>query len=281
MRWPWAAVLTAFACVVSAQDISVTLQTLNGQRQFRVGERIPVLLTFTAPITSRYLVWTVPSRQIVGEEYDRFVIEPVEGTVTFPERRAAGYNGIAYEPEPFRLTPLTTKLDANEWIAIREPGHHRIAVETRRAAPWHERSKPEAPITLRSNAIEIDAVTPEPGWAEGVIKRALDVISQITPTRSPFGDQEAARALRFLGTREAAQALVRFHLNGPPGVQYEIVQGLRESPYRDEIIAELEAGLATPGAQISQPRQVRDTLSTLKTRGENQLPKRQVGDLPH
>jgi hypothetical protein len=74
-----------------------------------------------------------------------------------------------------------------------------------------------------------------------------------------------ARTLRFLGTREAAQALVRFALNGPPGAQDEIRKGLLESPYRDEIIAELEAGIAAPpGAQVSQG--LGDTLFMLTRR---------------
>jgi hypothetical protein len=150
-------------------------------------------------------VWTVPSSQIGGEEYDRFTIDPAQGTETFLRRGASAYNGPAFQPEPLGLTPLSTQLDANEWIAIREPGHYRITVETKRALHWMARGRASEPVNLRSNAIEIDAIAPEPGWAQAVIQHASNVISQITPARSPFGGKEAARALRFLGTREAAR----------------------------------------------------------------------------
>jgi hypothetical protein len=260
------ALLAAFAGTAPAQEISLTLQTLNGQKQFRVGEAIPVLLTFTSRFPSRYLVWTVPTREIMGEEYDRFLIEPAEGTVTFRPRGQNAYNGPGYDADPLGITPITTTLTANDWIAIRQPGHYRVIVETKRALHWLPGGRRGEPVTLRSNAIEIDAVAPEPEWAALVIQHASDLISQITPARSPFGDQEAVRAVRFLGTKEAAHALVRFHLNGPPGVQYEIVKGLMESPYRGEIIEELEAAMADPEAQLSQPRQVRDTLKMLKAR---------------
>lgn len=227
-----------------------------------MGEVIPVELSFRSGVPSKYLVWAVPSRAIVRQEYDRFRIEPEQGTVTFPPLRSNGGDGIRQDPEPLGMTPIMVALTANDWIAIRQPGRYRITVETSRALHWRSGGQPGDAITLRSNPIEIDAVTPEQGWAEGVIKHALDVISQITPARSPFGDQDAVRALRFLGTRDAAHAMVGLALNGPPGIQYEIMQGLRESPYRDEIVAELEPGVAALGAEASQGLVY--TLSTLK-----------------
>jgi hypothetical protein len=257
--------LAAFASIAWAQDpidISVALRVQNGQSQFRLGEVIPVELSFRSNIPSRYLVWTEPYREIVLEEYDHFLIEPAQGTVTIPRLRMSGYNGPAYQPEPLGITPITTSLTANDWIAIRQPGHYRITVETRRALHWLPGGHPGEAVTLRSNTIEIDSVIPEPGWAEGVIEHALGVISQITPARSPFGDQEAVRAVRFLGTREAAHAMVGLASNGPPDIQYEIMQGLRESPYRDEIIAELEPEVAALGAGASQS--LVDILSALK-----------------
>jgi len=265
--------VAAFSLTASAQDtsdISVTLRVQNGKTQFRLGEIIPVELSFQSRIASSYLVWTVPSRAIMGQEYDQFLVEPEQGTAIFRHPGVHGYNGPAFQPDPLGITPIKTALTLNDWIAIRQPGHYRITVETTRALHSLPGGRPGEPVMLRSNAVEIDAVAPEAGWVEARVKEASDIISRAG--MPPHTDEnEAARTLRFLGTREAAHALVRFHLDGPPGLQYEIIQGLRESPYRMEIIAELEAGIANPGAQVSQPQQVRSTLDSLKAQAVLEL----------
>jgi hypothetical protein len=56
----------------------------------------------------------------------------------------------------------------------------------------------------------------------------------------------AARVLRFLNTRDAALAMVRFFDHGLNNAQGDFMAGLYGSPYRNEIIAALEEGLASP-----------------------------------
>jgi hypothetical protein len=131
-----------------AGDISVTLRVQNGRTQFRLGEIIPVALTFQSIIPSRYLVWTVPAREFTEGEFDRFQIEPAEGTVTFSPRRLT-YNGPGHQPDPLGITPIKTALTVNDWIAIRKPGHYRLTVETKRALHWLSGGRRGMPVTLR------------------------------------------------------------------------------------------------------------------------------------
>ncbi len=240
-----------------ANDVTVTLRVANRTTQFRLGEIVPVELVFQTSALDRYQIWSVPMRQIVAEEYDRFSVEPEEGVAVDPRLVIFSYNGFAYKPVTLDASPVKVALTLNDWMAFRKPGHYRIAAETTRVLA----GKPSTPLTLRSNEIEIDEVTPEPGWAESQVSRDSAMLDGQFPRIDP---NQGARALRFLGTLEAAKALVQFHLFGPTGAQYELVKGLRESPYRQEIIAALEAAFATPDVRIAQPRQVRSTLDQLK-----------------
>lgn len=238
-------------------DISVTLRVANGRTQFRLGEIVPVELVFASRTVGRYQVWAVPTRQIMYQEYDRFSVEPDAGVRVDPPLVIFAYNGFGYNPVALEGSPVTVSLTLNDWTAFRAPGHYRIAVETRRVLA----GQAATPLTLKSNAIEIEEVRPEPAWAETQVSRASAILRGELRRSDP---NEAARTLRFLGTLDAANALVRFHLYGPPDVQNELVKGLCESPYQQEIIQELEEAFATPDLRIVQPRQVRSTLDELK-----------------
>jgi hypothetical protein len=236
--------LTAAAWAQQAPaGITVTLRASGGRTQFRLGEIVPVELVFQSSTRGVYRIWEVPSREIMGEEFDDFQVDPKEGAAVFPQRAASTYDGPTFEPIAIYGSPATVLLTLNDWVAFRKPGHYRITLETDRAVT----GSPFKLVTLRSNAIEIDEVDPEPGWAEAQLSRASDLVSNSRPDY----ENDGARILRFLGTRQAADAMVRFHLYGPPGAQYELVRGMQESPFRADIISGLEAGIAA-GATASQ-----------------------------
>ena len=62
---------------------------------------------------------------------------------------------------------------------------------------------------------------------------------------------DAARVLRYLGTRDAALALVHFFERGREVIQNYIVAGLYGSPYREEVIAALREGLTAPDVAVT------------------------------
>lgn len=253
-------ILTASAWAQAPADITVTLRADGGKTQFRLGEIVPVELVFASSARGTYRVWDVPTREIGGQEFDRFLVDPEEGATVFPRRRPGAYNGPGHEPILIYGSPAMVSLTLNDWVAFRKPGHYRITVETDRAVSgW-----PFMRVSLRSNSMEIDEVEPEPGWAEAQVESAAQDLAATTNLFSEISD---TRVLRFLRTIEAARALVQFHLYGPPAVQYEVVLGLRESPFQEEIIKELEAAIAAPDSRITQPQQVRGTLNGLKAIG--------------
>jgi TonB family protein len=127
--------------------------------------------------------------------------------------------------------------------------------------------------------MEIEIAAPEPGWAEEQLQQATALLARGDPRSVSDGmvvDPPiaklrtelalAGRVLRFLETRDAAEALAHFYENGPMGAQEDIRFGLFASPYRKEVIQAMERALATPDVPITS--KYFDTLMQLLNLGD-------------
>src|SRR5262249_32799665 len=148
--------------------------------------------------------------------------------------------------------PIDVRVDLNEWLRFDRPGRYRLyAVSSRLAygTTW----RPLEPMT--SSIVEFEVVPADPAWAAQTLERAtatLDRIAAHVASRPmSYGGAlaiepdlaRAARTLRFLGTPEAARALVRYlaadggiisSRDGTPMFDrsWEVVAGLVASPHR-------------------------------------------------
>jgi len=264
LRWAVAAILLAPSVQAqSPADVSLTLVVKGGRAQFRVGEAVEVELQFKSSATGRYSVWTdFTDRCVRQPHYDHFSIEPEKGVADPLADMVAQIDGVAImggrPPQPAEM-PVSVGLQVNEWLSIRQPGHYRITADSTRVIIS---AQPATSVPLHSNAVEIDVVAPEPGWAAAQLKDAVAVLERGDPPQSRVGqafDQrqhndenaQAARTIRFLETPESVQALTRFFENGPQGAQRELHAGLFASPYRREVIAAMEAAVAAPDVPIT------------------------------
>jgi len=265
-------------------DISFTLATKNGKVTFPIGEAMPVELGFQSSAPGRCQVITDPSQRehLNGARvYDQLTAEPAENVVD-PLREQTRMVEVLAGPPP-RLMPVTgdpvvVEQLVNEWISFRKPGHYRISAQTKRLS-LSDRSPTSVPvfmptpIPIRSNTIEIEVVAPEPGWADAQLQEAVASLSgsdvprpaggQVTDLRRDQRVVEAARVLRFLETRDAALALVRFFDRGLQMAQNQLQAGLYGSPYRDEVIAALQEGLTAPDVPVTSNWM--ETISELTT----------------
>ncbi len=176
---------------------------------------------------------------------------------------------------PVISSPLVVQSVLNDWISFRKPGRYVISAQTERVSLADPSKNPSntfmpKPIPLRSNAIEIEIVAPEEGWAEAELRQADSSLEGFRSAAGrpldPNREQkaiDAAKVLRYLGTRDAALALVNFFERGPEVIQNYIVAGLYGSPYRDEVIVALREGLTAPDVAVTS--NWIDTLSELVT----------------
>jgi hypothetical protein len=238
------------------RDITVTLTGQDGRSTFRTGEPIVLELRYSAKTEGHYQLHPASFRQLYYSPI-RAIVEPaanaVDPLVDFPRElgfRGPGGGGVV-APSTITLgsQPVVIRIRLNEWVSIRKPGPYRIRIETRCVT---RKDQPTKPVLFRSNAIELDIVAPEPGWAETQVQRAIQMRSQSTRIDAPIDPNPPLRApgpsiLRFLETDEAALALVRFL---PTTQDIELELGLWQSPHRKKIIDAMQADLQDPDVPV-------------------------------
>jgi hypothetical protein len=249
-------------------DLTLTLAPKDGRTKFRLGEAVGLELRFQSSAAGRYAVWTTSTaRTVRNAKFDHFTVVPSNGVAdplvdTFAQSSGEVLRGRPPEPVPLDGGVVTVGVFLNEWLSIRQPGRYRISAETTRVVMT---GPPASSVPLSSNAIEIDVTAPEPGWAEAQLKQAVTVLERGDPPQPRIGQPydpnresqlreeaaQAARVLRFLETREAAEAVVRFYEHGPEMAQGQLGAGLWATPHRKEVMAALEKAVAAPDVGIT------------------------------
>lgn len=258
-----AAMLLGAAPLENPPDVRFTLAAKDGRTTFRMGEPVDVELRFRADTPGKYVIAAFPDNRFVRLAlFDVFTAEPKDGVADplgdIPAQLGHGISALPHAVRPLDGNIVSVERQVNEWLSFRKPGRYRITAETTRV----RRSDPASrPLRLRSNALEIEIVPPEAGWADRQLASAVavlergdpppPVISQVHDPAPEAQLRRAARILRFLETREAAHALVRFFEHGPAAAQQELRAGLFGSPHRKEVIASMERDLSAPDVPIT------------------------------
>lgn len=282
-------ILEAEAAAAQEPDVRFELATKDSRRVFRVGEPIELEFRFTYSGPEPYhAVQESRGVRLAFQSRDRFIVEPAE-SVTDPFSdydMETWVNPLPRAPETRKLTATPTVLGRrlNEWVSLRKAGHYRITAESGsiasgtnfffwfpidNLAPPAPRPAPPRFLSLRSNAIEIDIVDPEPGWAESVLRNAtaaleatrgrsadLPAVEPVVTIRPVEADVapvsvNPAAVLRFLGTRDAAVALVRLYETVPSGLT-DIHAGLWASPHRAEVLTSILEEMKDPDIPIGR-----------------------------
>jgi len=195
----------------TAPGAQVTLRIPTGQTSFREGEVIPLELSFTSSVNTRY--WWEDKR------YDRIGRLGIDGYCLEPDARdpIADYfrsgafivGGIFSEHE-LTAKPFVTTSELNEWKQL-PPGHYRLYVVShrvsRRAEPHESTPMGLKGIDLRSNTIEFDVIKAEPEWQETQLREATAAYRYGTDEEK----RAAARKLRFLNTKQTVETLAKLY----------------------------------------------------------------------
>jgi hypothetical protein len=234
-------------------DAKLTLSIPDARTSFREGEIIPLVLSFTSTVDKRY--------RTVDRHYDRGGRLNIDTYCLEPEARdpladyfstAFGMGGGLGSELQLSEKPFTATAELNEWRQP-GPGHYRLWVVTHRVSggpsSLNSRTVGREPVTLRSNTIEFDVFK-----ADGV-SQAKQLQEATATYQNATGDQqeEAARRLRFLSTKESTDTLASlfWSLNDQPG-GWHLMFGLFGSPYRAEAIAAMRREINSPDHPITQ-----------------------------
>jgi len=233
-------------------DAKLTLSIQGGRTAFREGEIIPLALSFTSTVDNRYRAADRNYDRSGRLNIDTYCLEPaardpLAGYFSTVVPFGGGIGGERWLSEK----SFTATAELNEW---KQPGlgHYRLWAVSRRVS--RPRDASEAPpdllaVTLRSNTIEFDVIKAD---AESRAKQLQEAIT--TYENASAGQQkEAARRLRFLNTKQSAEALARlfWSLNDQPGGS-NLRFGLLGSPYRTDAIAAMRREINNPEHPITQ-----------------------------
>lgn len=238
--------------------VLLQVQLASNQREFHIGETIPLELSFSSAVKDRYQVNMAQYDRSGRMEYEYFTVSPALGAVDpLGTKHWAGGGGLT-SYQFLSSVPWTTRLNLNEWVRFAQPGEYRLIVSSQRVGV-RDRSKPggTSPVTTRSNEITLKIVAADPAWQRRVLNdavRKLDAPAPIKPEQTEqyaTSRRQAIDTLRFLGTAGAAREMAkRMRGEDSGGLDYICMLGLITSPERSVVRTALEEALADPDHPI-------------------------------
>lgn len=206
----FALLLSPVSAAASEQPMaSLTIRFAGARTQFYTGEIIPLELVFSAPPGSAY--------EISIRSYDRSGRLDLEQYNVSPPGRDPLYNyyhGSLFSAflggglGGFRQLddkPYTLRTELNEWVALDEPGHYRLFVNSKLVSR-RDFSNTEA-LELRSNSLQFEVVEADRLWHKQSLSRAASLLND--PRGAKEEKQRAARILRFLDSPSSVREMVR------------------------------------------------------------------------
>jgi hypothetical protein len=234
------------------QDISFAVRLAGDRKQFRLGEIIPLEMSFASSRAKAYRMDAATYDRSGRLDIDQFHIDPETGFVD-PMRENLGFmgGGLRIYPE-LAAKPRLITYEINEWFRFDQPGKYRLYLTSPRVSRIGNKEE-SAAITLTSNAVEFEIIPAEKEWQARELQRVVKLLDAPPPKESlpPTERRSACRALRFLGSRAATLELVSRY--GAPdsecGFEYSV--GLLGSPHREYALEMMEARLAAPDQPVS------------------------------
>lgn len=237
--------------------IVLKVSLANSQREFHIGETIPLQLSFSSAVKDRYQVDMALYDRSGRMNYERFDISPADGAVDPLPNHTGSMGGLSTSqfltPEPWNL-----KLNLNEWVRFTQPGEYRLRIVSNRIT-IRDPSNPlgTAPLAARSNEITLKIVAADPVWQKQVLRDAVTELDKPAPQKPQQIQQyetarrQAIETLRFLGASDAARELVkRMRGDDPGGLDYICSLGLLSTPERAAARSAMEEALADPDHPI-------------------------------
>ncbi len=240
-------------------DPGLQLRLSTISTEFHCGEVIPLGLTFTSTTPNRYQINMARYDRSRRMNYEQFLLDPKEGT-SDPLRlffnSARGFIGGGLTGFEFLSTsPTTIHLELNGWVRFDQPGTYRLRVISHRVSDTRASENPFGGIVeVTSNVIDLQITSPDPAWQHSQL---MEIREELKRGGEPSGDvrndskQAALKALRYLGSEEAARELTQ-RLRGEDGyADLECMFGLIGSPNREAGLEEMNKLLEDPMFPIS------------------------------
>lgn len=249
------------------RNVVFKVAIVGEQREFRIGETIPLQLSFSSTVKERYQVNMAQYDRSGRMTHEQFKVSPAQGASDPLAKYEAAGGGIT-SFQFLSATPWTINVNLNEWLRFTQPGEYRLTISSDRVEK-HDKSQPTGlvPLTARANEITLKIVAADPVWQKKTFKEAVAKLDAPAPLKPEQLEQyansrrQAVETLRFLGTADATREMAkRMRGEESSGLNFIYMLGLISTPERSVARAALEEALADPDHPVDAT-----FLNTLRT----------------
>ncbi|HEV8134608.1 MAG TPA: hypothetical protein VGP85_08025 [Pyrinomonadaceae bacterium] len=235
--------------------VSFAIQTTNNQTRFRQGEVISLQLSFSSSQPKKYHLDAATYDRSGRLQIDDFHVDPTNGVsdplddyFNFQLLSMAG--GLRSYPT-LEVKPYVVKADLNEWRRFDRPGKYRLYVTSHRVGTGYDGEGENQFFVVTSNVIELEIVPADPSWSRQTLAAANAILDG--KNNNSENRRDACRVLRFLGSNEAVQELVRRFdgTDSDSGCTFEFDFGLRGTSHRALALNEMESQLTAPDFAVT------------------------------
>lgn len=248
-------------------DLHFRLDVAGGQRTFHMGERIPLVLSFSSDTPAKY--------KLNAATYDRggrlpteeFVMEQAASDPYIDYFGAGVLGGLGGGIRGYPVLDreaVTIELELNQWFRFERPGLYRLYLKshrlTREAAPG-EADRETVEFAAVSNIVEIEILSADAAWESAKVAGIKAILDSDAAQRAGAKEEKplvvlpdekvrvAWRELEYLGTPEAVRTA------------FEMAHQTGESPSalllfaardRKAMVLAFDAYLADPQVTIGQ-----------------------------
>lgn len=217
----------------AAPIASLTVRPSSGATTFRVGEEIALDLEFVGTADKDYFFSTEAYDHSGRVQTEQYGVTPAEGTDD-PLADALGDSGGGLRSvAPLTGVPFKLRVALNDWVRFNRPGTYRVVVSSSRL---HRYSA--GPVDkLRSTPLDLVITAPDEAFQSRALADALAILDR----NSRDDVRRGAALLRYLGTEDAARAVVdRFAVIARAGA-WDAEAAILSSRHRQAIVAAMEA----------------------------------------
>jgi hypothetical protein len=251
------------ACVSQQpRDVRLQVEVADGNTRFRIGEVIPLKLSFNSSAAGKYQINLATYDRSGRMNYEDFMLEPDAGWSDPLEDYFSGGGFMMGGLTGFDFLsgkPKVISLDLNEWVRFDRPGEYVLRVVSRRVGLTAGGRLDGEPATeLRSDELRLTILPAERVWQQATLKKAVaaldrsPTVGDVNPSEARAAELRAAlKTLRFLGTADAAKEMARRLRGEDSRADFECMFGLVGSRFRDVALDEMRRLLADPDHPVS------------------------------
>src|SRR5215213_7854942 len=159
------------------RDVRLQLETAGGNTRFRIGEVIPLKLSFTSSAANKYSINLARYDRGGRMHYEDFLLEPDAG---WSDPLKDYFSGGAFMMggltsfDLLSAEPKVIPLDLNEWVRFDRPGEYVLRVVSRRIGVASGDRPDGAPANeLRSDALRLTILPADTAWQRATLRKAV------------------------------------------------------------------------------------------------------------